>query len=67
MVGLTTAVAGAAALTSHTGGNVGEAVWLLPAGFLLGLYLVYDGYDKWQTKRLVEDTPPENVRSAVST
>jgi hypothetical protein len=64
MVGLTTAVAGAVALTSHTGGDTGELIWLLPAGFLLGLYLVYDGYDKWQTKRLVEDTPTEKVRSA---
>jgi hypothetical protein len=33
------------------------------AGFFIGLYLVYDGFDKWRTKRLMKDTPTEKVRS----
>lgn len=31
--------------------------------FFLGLYLVYDGFGKWKTKRLIQDTPTEKVRS----
>jgi hypothetical protein len=34
------------ALTSHTGSDIGEVIWVLPAGFLLGPYPIYDGYDK---------------------
>jgi hypothetical protein len=35
----------------------------LVVGFFFGLYLIYDGFNKWQTKRLIEDTPTEKVRS----
>lgn len=31
--------------------------------FVVGLYLVYDGFGKWKTKRLIQDTPTEKVRS----
>lgn len=41
----------------------GDSFLALVAGFFIGLYLVYDGFGKWQTKRLVEDTPTEKVRS----
>lgn len=41
----------------------GDSFLALVAGFFLGLYLVYDGFGKWQTKRLIEDTPTEKVRS----
>lgn len=33
-------------------------------GFLFGLWLIYDGFRKWQQLRLMEDTPTERVRSA---
>jgi len=40
-----------------------ELLILLVVGFLLGLYLVYDGFDTWQVARLIADTPTANVRS----
>ncbi len=41
----------------------GDSTLALVAGFFVGLYLVYDGFGKWKTKRLMEDTPTEKVRS----
>lgn len=32
--------------------------------FAVGLYLIYNGFQKWQRKRLMQDTPTEKVRSA---
>jgi len=43
--------------------NDGDSVLALIAGFFIGLYLVYDGFGKWKTKRLIQDTPTEKVRS----
>jgi len=40
-----------------------ELLALLVGGFFFGLYLVYDGFDTWQTARLIQDTPTSNVRS----
>jgi len=40
-----------------------ELLAVLVVGFLLGLYLVYDGFDTWQLARLIKDTPTANVRS----
>jgi len=34
--------------------------------FLIGLYLIYDGFGKWKTKRLMEDTPTEKIRSVAA-
>lgn len=34
--------------------------------FFVGLYLVYDGFGKWKTKRVIEDTPTEQVRSVAA-
>ncbi|MEF8783377.1 MAG: GIDE domain-containing protein [Haloarculaceae archaeon] len=44
-------------------GNEGELLIALVGGFFFGLYLVYDGFNKWQTKRLIQDTPTETIRS----
>ncbi len=43
--------------------NDGDSGAALFVGFLIGLYLVYDGFGKWKTKRLIQDTPTEKVRS----
>lgn len=40
-----------------------ELLALLVGGFLVGLYFLYDGFDTWQTYRLIKDTPTANVRS----
>lgn len=40
-----------------------DPVALAVLGFVTGLYLVYRGFGRWKTKRLVEDTPTESVRS----
>lgn len=32
--------------------------------FGVGLFLVYNGFQKWKRKRLIQDTPTEKVRSA---
>jgi len=40
-----------------------ELLVMLVAGFLFGLYLIYDGFDTWQLARLMEDTPTAKVRS----
>lgn len=34
--------------------------------FGVGLYLAYNGFQKWQRKRLMQDTPTEKVRSAAA-
>lgn len=44
-------------------GDEGELLIALVLGFFFGLYLIYDGFNKWQTKRLIQDTPTEKVRS----
>lgn len=44
-------------------GDEGELLIALVVGFFFGLYLIYDGFNKWQTKRLIQDTPTEKVRS----
>lgn len=36
----------------------------LLAFFGIGLFLVYNGFQTWQRKRLIQDTPTEKVRSA---
>jgi hypothetical protein len=41
----------------------GEAFLMLVLGFGLGLFLIYDGFNKWRIKRMVEDTPTEKTRS----
>lgn len=41
----------------------GDSLLALVVGFFLGLYLIYDGFGKWQTKRVIEDTPTAKVRS----
>jgi hypothetical protein len=41
----------------------GDSTLAIVAGFFISLYLVYDGFGKWKTKRLMEDTPTEKVRS----
>lgn len=44
-------------------GDEDDLFFLALIGFAAGLYLIYDGYDTWQLKRLVEDTPTSKVRS----
>lgn len=67
--GVTTLPTVGAETTSHLvalasdSGNEGELLVALVVGFFFGLYLIYDGFNKWQTKRLIEDTPTEKVRS----
>lgn len=34
--------------------------------FVVGLFLTYNGFQKWQRKRLMQDTPTERVRSAAA-
>ena len=41
----------------------GDSLLALVVGSFLGLYLIYDGFGKWQTKRVIEDTPTAKVRS----
>lgn len=41
-----------------------ELQLFLGAFFLVGLFLVYDGFRTWQRKRLMQDTPTEKIRSA---
>lgn len=44
--------------------SVGEAWVILVIFFVVGLGLVYDGFQKWKRMRLIQDTPTEKVRSA---
>jgi len=47
----------------HESEDAMEVLAMLCGGFLLGLYLMYDGYDTWKTLRLMQDTPTTKVRS----
>ena len=47
----------------HESEDAAEVLAMLCGGFLLGLYLMYDGYDTWKTLRLMQDTPTSKVRS----
>jgi hypothetical protein len=44
--------------------NSSDDTLALVAFFAVGLYLTYNGFQKWQRKRLMQDTPTERVRSA---
>lgn len=43
-----------------------EGILIILALFGVGLYLVYDGFNKWQRYRLMQDTPTEKIRSAAA-
>ena len=47
----------------HESEDATEVLAMLCGGFLLGLYLMYDGYDTWKTLRLMQDTATSKVRS----
>jgi hypothetical protein len=43
-----------------------EGILSILAMFGVGLYLVYDGFAKWQQYRLMQDTPTERIPSAAA-
>lgn len=43
-----------------------DGTLVVGAFFLIGLFLVYNGFREWQRMRLMQDTPTEKVRSAAA-